>query len=112
MAKRTYYESVKKWGTGAGILTFSAVGLIFLYLSLSGVINITGFSGDQICAGTLDDPCYAYINFTANKDVFLYLLGHDPWGRNTPFTFDPAVKSWRLQRSWGSSWRTVDLEKT
>lgn len=109
---RIYSETVKKWAVGAGITGVSMVVLIFAYLQFIGAITITGVSGDSVCMGTVEEPCYAYINFTANKDVFLYPLGHDPWGRNTPFTFDPAVKSWRLQRSWGSSWRTVDLEKT
>ena len=48
-------------------------------------ITITGHSGDQVCPGVLDeicmkninDPCQcgaccAFINFTANKDIYIY----------------------------------------
>ena len=115
MTKRIYFESVKKWAIRLGIPTGvvgTAIGLIFLFLSLSGAITITGFSGDQVCAGTVEDPCYAYINLTANEDIFLYPLDYDPWGRETPFEFSPAVKEWKLQRSWGSGWRDIPLDKT
>ncbi len=113
--KRIYSETVKKWAKKLGIPSVAAgtiIGLTFLFLSLSGAITITGYSGDQVCAGTLSDPCYAYINFTANEDIFIYPIGYDPWGRETPFEFSPAVKSWKLQRSWGKSWRDIPLDKT
>lgn len=79
---------------------------------MSGAITITNFSGDQICAGTISDPCYAYVNLTANEDIFLYPIDYDPWGRNTLFEFSPAVESWRFQRSWGDGWRDVPLNET
>jgi len=113
--KRIYFETVKKWAIRLGIPTGvvgTGIGLIFLFLSLSGAITITGFSGDQVCAGTIEDPCYAYINLTAEEDIFIYPLEYDPWGRETPFEFSPAVKSWKLQRSWGSGWRDIPLDKT
>ena len=113
--KRIYSESIKKWAIKLGIPTASVgtfIGLIFLFLSLSGAITIIGFSGDQVCAGTIDDPCYAYINFTAEEDIFIYPIGYDPWGRETPFEFSPAVKDWKLQRSWGKGWRDIPLDKT
>lgn len=113
--KKVYLESIKKWAKRIGIAAGTigtAIGLIFLSLSLSGAIEITGFSGDQVCAGTELDPCYAYINFTAKEDIFIYPLGYDPWGRETPFEFSPAVKSWKLQRSWGKGWRDIPLDKT
>ena len=100
MVKRIYFESIKKWAINLGIpagTIGTAIGLIFLFLSLSGAIDITGFSGDQICAGTELDPCYAYINFTAEEDIFLYPTGYDPWGRETIFAFDPSVKSWKFE---------------
>ena len=77
----------------------------FVYLSLIGAITITGYSEDIVCAGTLEDPCYAYVNFTANEDIFLYPLDYDPWGRNSTFEFDPGVKNWTMARSWGTGWR-------
>ena len=113
--KRIYFETVKKWAIRLGIPTGvvgTGIGLIFLFLSLSGAITITGFFGDQVCAGTIEDPCYAYINLTANEDIFIYPLEYDPWGRNTPFEFSPAVKDWKLQRSWGNGWRDIPLDKT
>ena len=66
----------------------------------------------MVCYGTVEDPCYAYMNFTANEDIFLYPTGYDPWVRYTTFEFDPNVKSWELQRSWGSGWRTIPLDKS
>jgi len=117
MAVRVYAESVKKWANeNKGKLGVTGVGsiitLIFIYLAMTGAITVNGHSGDMICAGTLDDPCIAIINFTANEDIFIYPIDYDPWGRNTPFSFDPNVKSWKLQRSWGSGWRTIPLNKS
>ncbi|MFH1482241.1 MAG: carboxypeptidase-like regulatory domain-containing protein, partial [Patescibacteria group bacterium] len=65
---------------------------------------------DSVCAGTIEDPCYAYINFTANEDIFIYPTNYDPWGRNTPFEFDSNLKDWKLQRSWGTGWRDLPLD--
>jgi hypothetical protein len=113
MAKRVYSESIKKWAKATGYASGSA-GLIFLifnYLLATGVITDFTFSPDSVCAGTETDPCYAYINFTANEDIFIYPTGYDPYGRNSTFEFDPALKSWKLQRSWGSGWRSYDLNR-
>lgn len=112
MAKRIYFESVKKWLIGSGITVGTLVGGLFLYLNLMGVIEITGHSGDSVCMGTIDDPCYAYINLTAKEDIFIYPTSYDPWGRNTIMEFAPGVKDWKLQRSWGSGWRDIPLDKT
>ena len=100
MAKRIYWETVKKWLLRLVIPVSIAFPGILLYLTSMGAITITGYSGDQVCAGTLADPCYAYINLTAHEDIFIYPLEYDPWGRDTPFDFFPGVKSWVLQRSW------------
>jgi len=113
MAKRIYWETVKKTalvsGLAVGIPTFA---LIFYYLVLLDSITITGHSGDQVCRGDLDDPCLAFINFTANEDIFLYPLGYDPYGRNTPFSTDKAIKEWHIYRSWGRGWREINLHKS
>lgn len=112
MVKRIYFESLKKWLIGSGITIGTLAGGLFLYLNLMGVIEITGHSGDSVCAGTIDDPCYAYINLTAKEDIFIYPVGYDPWGRNTIMEFSPGVKDWKLQRSWGSGWRDIPLNET
>jgi len=112
MAKRIYFESIKKWLIAAGITGGTLIGGLFLLLLSTGAISDFTFSEDMICAGTIEDPCYAYMNFTANEDIFLYPLGNDPWGRNTTFEFEPNVKSWKLQRSWGNTWRNIPLNKS
>ncbi len=112
MAKRVYTETVKKWLIRSGIIVGTIIGGIFLYLFAIGAISNVSYSGDTVCAGTELDPCYAYINFTANEDIFIYPTDYDPWGRETLFDFDPAVKSWKLQRSWGSGWRNIPLDRS
>jgi len=116
MAKRLYTESAKLWfkenkerlGYSSGI---SLIFIILLYLSTIGSIEITGYSNDIVCEGTEFNPCYVFINFTANEDIFLYPLDYDPWGRNSTFEFDPGVKNWTMARSWGTGWRNYDLTK-
>lgn len=110
MAKRIYWESIKKWAIRLGIPSASIVFLLFVYLQSLEIIEVTGYSGDVVCAGTIDEPCYAYINFTPREDVFIYRVGYDPWGRNTPFNFSDGIKDWKLQRSWGKGWRTIPLD--
>ncbi len=103
MAKKIYWASL---GTVVGVGLFVA----FIYLQSIGAITITGVSGDMTCAGTAEEPCEAYINFTAHEDIFLYKLGYDPWGRDIIF-FDTPVKDWKIYRSWGTTWREIDLNK-
>ena len=70
MAKRITETRVRKWaiGGGSGVAT---ILLLFAFLSSLGAIEVTGYSEDIICAGTLEDPCEAYINFTAKEDIFI-----------------------------------------
>ena len=112
MAKRVYSESIKVWAKGVGISGVSLIGLIFMYLLAVGAISNVNYSGDMVCAGTELDPCYAYINFTAEEDIFIYPVGYDPWGRESLFDFNPEVKSWKLERSWGTGWRNIPLDKS
>jgi hypothetical protein len=112
MSKRVYPESVKKWAIKVGLPGGTLIGLIFLYLISIGAITDYTYSGDSTCLGTLEDPCFAYINFTAKEDIFIYPTGYDPWGRNTSFDFSPAIKDWKLQRSWGKGWRNIPLDKS
>lgn len=110
--RRIYWETIKKkikekWK----IITATVVPVAFLfaYLASIGAITITGHSGDMVCAGTLDDPCEAYINFTANEDIFIYKTNYDPYGRNTPVEFGDGINEWHIYRSWGNGWREIDL---
>lgn len=112
MAKRVYLQTVIKWVIGIGVPVGTAIGAIFMFLIQTGAITVTGYSGDMACRGTLADPCYAYVNFTANEDIFIYPLDYDPYGRNTPFSFDPALTDWSMARSWGAGWREIPLDKS
>jgi len=104
--RRVYYDSVKKYALKIGATAIPVVFVIFMLLSQRGDITITGYSGNMTCAGTEEDPCYAYINFTANTDIYIYP------NQNWTFSTNPPVKEVILQRSWGDSWRTIYLNKT
>jgi hypothetical protein len=110
---RAYLETIKKHATKAGVASGATVLLLFWFLAQTGAITIISHSGDMACAGTIEDPCIAEISFTANEDIYIYPFSSpDPWGRNTPFEFTPSLEDWKLQRSWGDGWRTIDLNKT
>jgi len=100
-----------KWIISIGV-PLSVAGGLFAYLTAVGAITPISHSGDTVCSGTLDDPCYAYMSFTANEDIFIYPQDYDPWGRETPFDFQPQLKSWTLQRSWGTGWRNIPLNQS
>jgi len=113
--KRIYFETVKrKWKelTGLTITGTISVFLLLWYLSSSGLITVNSYSYSQYCEGTEEDLCWAIINFTAKKDIYIYPLEYDPYGRNTPLEFNPGVKEWHLYRSWGKGWREINLSKT
>jgi len=113
MAKKIYFETVKKWAKNMGIpIGIASITILFMYLSFLGVIEVTGHSGDMVCAGTIEDPCIAFINFTVKEDIFIYPIGYDPYGRDTPFKTDTELKSWRIYRSWGKGWREIKLNQT
>lgn len=81
------------------------VPLVFLisYLVVINAITILGHSGDQVCAGTLDDLCEARVTFQANEDIFVY--PNESWGLST----DVPIKSINFFRTWGSGLRKIDL---
>ena len=93
-----------KYTTVAGLSSIPIIA-IFWYLFAVGAIDITGYSHTENCAGMEGDYCYLYMNFTAYKNI--YIQKDSQWVNTTP-----PVKSIKLQRSWGSSWRTIDLNKT
>jgi len=100
---RVYAKRIKGALTSLGSALL--VASLFFYLSSIGAITITGYSGDMVCNGTVEDPCYAYINFTTNRDIFIYP------SKEWLFSTEPNVKEVILQRKWGDSWRTIDLTK-
>lgn len=80
---------------------------------MRGDVTITGYSGDMSCAGTPVSPCYAYLNFTANTDIYIY--PSDNWNdavNESGFYTDQPVKEIIMQRSWGNNWRTISLNQT
>jgi len=109
--KRIYWESVKKWAISVGLGSVPLVIVLFIYLSYANIITIHDYNWSRVCGGTVDDPCWATVTFTANSDFYLYPLGYDPYGRNTPFNFSKAVKDWKLYRKWGDGWREIDLNE-
>lgn len=113
MAKRVYWEGVRKEQGAAAGAGFGTVALmLFAYLAASGAITVHDYSGDMVCAGTKADPCFYEVNFTANEDIFVYPMGYDPYGRDSIAQFDDTVKSIEIMRSWGKGWRTYDLRSS
>ena len=109
MSKRITKDRVKKWGIGIGAVGVPLAVLLIWFMVSLGSINVTGFSGDLICAGTIEDPCVAFINFTANEDIFIY--PSENWS-STPFYTDIQPKSVKMYRSWGISWREIKLNQS
>lgn len=105
--KRVYDTKVKKFLIASGVSIPLIFG-IFFYLQAAEAIAITGFSGNVTCSGTIEDPCYAYINFTALKDIYIYPTTETTWQIST----NKPMKEIIMQRSWGAGWRTIDLSKT
>ena len=119
MVKRVYFQTALKWFLGlfivSGVYYMPEVFTYFQYAEEIGAINITGYSDDMVCTATewndTENLCYAYINFTALEDNFWYPINYDPWGRNESFGFKPQVKGWKLERSWGSGWREINMSR-
>lgn len=107
MAKRIKLGRVLKWALATGTIGIPAI-LLFGFLVSLGSIDITAYSGDSFCEGTIDDPCIALINFTANEDIFIY--PNESWSGGL-YT-DLPVKQVKMFRSWGKGWREIKLNET
>jgi len=126
-SKRIYHKRIVKYLAVTGITVPTIIG-IFLYLSAIGAITITSYSGDSYCFGTdwnndgdtndifeikmkdgtfvnMSERCYAYINFSANTDIFLY--ANESW----EFYTDVPIQEIKMYRSWGSGWRYINMTK-
>ena len=108
--RRVYEDTVKRYAKQMKLVGVSLVFAMFIMLSARGDILLTGYSGDSQCAGTLEEPCYAYLNFTAELDIYIYPTNDTTWA----FMTEPknAMREIVMQRSWGDSWRTINLSKT
>lgn len=108
MGKRIYTTDsrLKKYAIGIGATSVPLVILLFWFLASLGSVEITGYSGDEICAGTELDPCYAYIDFTANEDIFIY-----PGDWSGGLLLDKPVKEVKMYRKWGKSWSEYNLSE-
>jgi len=108
--RRVYENTVKRYATKMNLIGVSLIFVMFMLLTSRGDILLTGYSGDSQCAGTIDEPCYAYLNFTAELDIYIYPTNDTTWA----FMTEPqnAMREIVMQRSWGDSWRTINLSKT
>ncbi len=114
MAKRIYQQTAIKWALVIGLIIGSPVFLYFAYSNDIGSITITNKNWTDFCNATswdnpADAPCETYIDFCVNEDTFWYPVDYDPYGRSTPYGFDPNVKDWKIYRSWGKGWREIPL---
>lgn len=102
--KKITSTKIKNYASGglAGVLLFS----LFAYLISVGSITINGYSGDMSCEGTIGDPCYAYVNFTANEDITV--AGSKTWN---VFNTSSEVKSIYLEVYNGVIWKRIDTTK-
>lgn len=109
--RRVTTERVKTWMAVGGWSGTILLGL-FVMLMLFGDIYIEGYSADMTCAGTLDDPCYAYINFTMKKD-YIYIYPGD-WNTQGMFTTDNEIEALYLEvrdKRYKTGWRQINLSE-
>ena len=108
MAKRIKTNRIKKYAKLIGGLSIPLIILLFAYLQNIGAITINNYSRDMVCAGTLEDPCYAYLNFTANTDIYIYPSPNNSW----LFSTDKKLKLLKVERKWGNGWREIKLNES
>jgi len=118
--KRVYRRNIIKYMATIGTVSGVSLLFIFSYLASIDVINIEGYSGDMVC-GSETNPCYAYINFTMNKD-YIYLYPNGSWyepsigefnGFYTDESTDDFKELWMEVRDkrTSSGWRRIDLTR-
>jgi len=78
------YESTKNIFVYAKKGVVPVFGAVILYLIGAGLISEISDSGDSVCAGTLADPCIAYINITSPEYSLILPKG-------TVFTTEPEI---------------------
>jgi len=106
MSRRIKESTIKKYAKNIGAVGIPIIFLMFMLLASREDITIISYSNDTVCAGTINYPCYAYINFTANTDIFIYPI-NNTWMLNT----NKQMKKIEMQRAWGNGWRNIDLTK-
>ena len=109
MSKRITSERVRKWGKISGYVGVPLVALLIWFMVFLGSVEITGVDYDELCVGTYEEPCYAYVNITVKEDIFVY--PSENWSL-TAFPSDPQMKEVILYRSWGTGWRKIPLNKS
>jgi len=106
--RRITSDRIRKWMKIVGVTSGASILFIFAYLATLGDINIVGHSGDMVCAGTPEEPCYAYINFTMNKD-YIYLYPNESWYFNVDSSKHLDIELQVRDLRYKSGWRTIDL---
>ena len=106
--RRIRAAKIKKYAELIGGLSIPLAILLFVYLQSIEAITITGYSGDIVCAGTPENPCYAYLNFTANTDIYIYPAPNNTW----LFSTDKKLKLLKMERKWGNGWREIKLNES
>ena len=92
MAK--FYRKWFKVGAGAAISVVSIVTLFAFLISYYG-FEITGT--DDICKGTLDDPCMSFVNVTNPTKYNVDMYNQD----EVELVFSPAVPDYKIFRKDG-----------
>jgi hypothetical protein len=82
---------LKTFAKTTGIVATPIAILLVLYLVSTNLITVTWNSGDMSCAGTINDPCFAIINFTANSDISISKIDDKGF-----FYTDNPIKSAKL----------------
>jgi len=83
-------------GSSAGAIP--TLALLFAFIIGLGQLE---FSGDVVCAGTIEDPCVGYWNFTPSESVSL--------SKTDDITLEPTPKQLTVYRWKWQKWREVEF---